>query len=262
MMPSDFSVVDSLVELNRVAGRLGVCCRPLSQVRAPQRGDYRADEIFPAASVVKAAIMACLLESCAQGDLSLLDAVPIHGEMMVGGAGVLFEMAERDYTLGELCTLMMVVSDNTASNACLRSVGMEKFNEFCQRRGYQAQIQRYFMSPVVGGRDNLMTAESAALILADLYEGVELTAELRGFAVGCLRRQQFREKIPLMLPEGVAVGHKTGELDGVRHDAAVVEVDLPYVLVVFTAEGGAPWEVDLAIAKHSLSVYQERVGLE
>lgn len=252
----------SLDELKSVVGRLSVCCRPLSRVRESGTDDYNERELFPAASVIKAAIMAALLERCRVGALSLSTAVSINREDMVGGAGVLFELEERAYSLAELCTLMMVVSDNTASNACLRAVGIEPFNEFCERRGYDAGIQRYFMSPVIDGRDNLMTAESAALVLADLYRGEGLTSELREFAVGCLRRQQFREKIPLMLPEDTIVGHKTGELPGVRHDAAVVEVAEPYVLVVLTALGGAPWEVDLAIAKHSLKLYQARVGFK
>ena len=110
---------------------------------------------------------------------------------------------------------------------------------------------------MVDGRDNVMTPESAALILADLYNGVELTPEAMDFAKGCLRRQQYREKIPLMLPADVVVGHKTGELDGVRHDAAVVETDSPYLLVILTAEGKEPWFVDHEMALLSKRVYDQ-----
>jgi beta-lactamase class A len=164
-------------------------------------------------------------------------------------------MESRSYSLAELCRLMMVVSDNTASNACLRQVGMGRLNEFFDGRGYEARVRRYFMSPVVAGKDNEMTAESAALMLDDLYAGRGLSDELRDFAVGCLRRQQFREKIPLMLPPELLVGHKTGELEGVRHDAAVVEAKAPYIVVIFTADGEAPWLVDAAMAACSLEVF-------
>jgi beta-lactamase class A len=101
-----------------------------------------------------------------------------------------------------------------------------------------------------------MTALGAARMLRDLYQGKELSPALRDFAVGCLRRQQYREKIPLMLPPELVIGHKTGELDGVRHDAAVVEAPRPYILVVLTAQGGAPWLVDQAIAQRSLRVFE------
>ena len=107
----------------------------------------------------------------------------------------------------------------------------------------------------------MMTAESAAFMLDDLYSGKGLGEELRDFAVGCLRRQQFREKIPLMLPPEVTVGHKTGELEGVRHDAAVVEAQTPYIIVIFTADGEAPWLVDSAMAACSLEVFHHHPNL-
>jgi len=153
---------------------------------------------------------------------------------------------------------MMVVSDNSASNLCLRQVGVDRLNRWFEKRGYQAKIQRFFMHPVVDGKENLMTAESAVLMLADLYAGVGLEPELRDFAVNCLRRQQYREKIPLLLPEDLVVGHKTGELDGVRHDAGVVETSEPYALAIFTAHGKEPWLVDRAMALCSLNIYESK----
>jgi beta-lactamase class A len=243
-----------------VARRVAVCCRPLSAFRDASALDYGAEELFPAASVIKTGIMACLLRDVHLGLASLQDRISIGLSEMVKGAGVLFEMEPREYTLAELCRLMMVVSDNTASNACLRQVGMERLNKFFLDRGYLAEVQRFFMSPVIDGKDNTMTAESAAFMLADLYQGVGLDPELREFAIGCLRRQQYREKIPLLLPEDLVVGHKTGELDGVRHDAAVVEWDEPYILVILTADGDSPWEVDQAMAHHSLRILESKVG--
>lgn len=243
-------------QLESVAARYAVALRWLDDELTPLDGEIRANEMFPAASVIKVAVMACLLDQVEKGRLSLNTLVPVRQEDQVGGAGVLYEMEPREYTLGELCRLMMVVSDNTASNACLRAVGSESLRSFCESRGYQSRLEREFMSPVVNGRDNTMTAEAAARMLADLYRGQGLGPELREFAVGCLRRQQYREKIPLLLPPELLIGHKTGELEGVRHDAAVVETARPYVLVIFTAEGAEPWKVDRAMAGHSLTVYQ------
>ena len=243
-------------ELTEVAERFAVCVRVPGRARQDIGYDRGATEMFPAASVIKVGIMSCLLSDVTEGRYRLTDSVEIGPEHVDGGAGVLFEMEpNRSYTLAELCRLMMVVSDNTASNACLRQVGMERLNDFFDRREYQARVRRFFMNPVVDGRDNQMTAESAALMLDDLYRGVGLNSNLRDFAVGCLRRQQYREKIPLMLPVEVPVGHKTGELEGVRHDAAFVEADSPYILVIFTARGGAPWLVDHAMAQCSLEVF-------
>lgn len=241
--------------LRAVAGKVGVALRSLDGFLALGQ-EEAAEEIFPAASVIKVGIMSCLLEAVAGREMSLDDLVPVAREDMVGGAGVLLEMEPRSYRLSELCRLMMVVSDNTASNALARHLGLNRLNAFWAARGYQASMARFFMEPAREGRDNLMTPLAAAAMLRDLYLGRKLTPELREFAVGCLRRQQYREKIPLMLPEELVVGHKTGELDGVRHDAAVVETVRPYILVVLTAEGGSPWLVDREIASFSLAVHQ------
>ncbi len=241
--------------LQGVAARVGVAVRSLEDfsVLGPE---VEAEAAFPAASVIKVGIMSCLLDAVAGGEMSLSDRVAVDTDVMVGGAGVLFELEPRDYSLAELCRLMMVVSDNTASNALARHLGLERLNAFWKGRGYSASMQRFFMDPVVEGRDNRMTPLSAASMLRDLYSGLGLTAELREFAVGCLRRQQYREKIPQMLPEELVVGHKTGELEGVRHDAAVIETERPYILVVLTAQGDSPWLVDREIALFSLALYQ------
>lgn len=251
---------ESLAPIRCVAGRVAVVVRSLSEIDTPLAEESDAQEWYPAASVIKVGIMAALLDGVERGQFSLTDKVEISQAQMVGGAGVLFELEpERSYTLAELCRLMMVVSDNTASNALARHLGLSELNQFFEKRGYQAQMQRYFMDPVVEGRDNRMSALAAARMLCDLYRGEGLSKPLRDFAVGCLRRQQFREKLPLMLPPDLVVGHKTGELDGVRHDAAVVESPEPYILVVFTDSGKEPWLVDKAMAELSLALYQ-RLG--
>ena len=243
-------------QLSPLAKRFALCVRELAEPRKSIGIDLCQDQKFPAASVIKAGIMSCLLCDVHEGRLSLEDPVELKEEHVVGGAGVLFELGrQHSFRLDELCRLMMVVSDNTASNACLRAVGMDRLNDFFRKRGYGANVQRFFMNPVVDGRDNTMSAESAVLMMADIYNGLGLSESLKDFAIGCLRRQQYREKIPLLLPEKVVVGHKTGELLGVRHDAAVVETDQPYLIAIFTSEGGAPWSVDRAMAEVSLDVF-------
>ncbi len=241
-----------------LAGRVAIAARFLDDFEAGLPVEWCVDEFFPAASVIKVGIMSCLLHEVEKGAMALSERVRLAASQLVGGAGVLFELEpDREYRLDELCRLMMVVSDNSASNALARHLGMEHLNTFWAQCGYEAVMRRYFMDPVVAGRDNQMTALSAAKMLKDLYVGPHLNDDLRSFALGCLRRQQFREKIPVMLPDHLVIGHKTGELDGVRHDAAVVETERPYVLVVLTAHGSPKtWLVDQAIGQLSLELYE------
>ena len=47
-----------------------------------------------------------------------------------------------------------------------------------------------------------------------------------------LKRQKFHDAIPAGLPDGTVVGHKTGNITKIHHDAAIVYGPRPYVLVV------------------------------
>lgn len=253
-------MIDPFAALRARAGRVAVAARYLDDF-TPCFAECCEQEQFPAASVIKIGIMASLLDRIWRGEARLEDRISLSAEHHVGGAGVLFELEPgRDYSLAELCRLMMVVSDNTASNALARHLGMDAMNLFWASRDYASSMRRFFMQPVLEGRDNEMSALGAARMLRDLYQGRELDARLCEFGKGCLRRQQYREKIPLMLPPDLVVGHKTGELDGVRHDAAVIETKRPYVLVVLTAQGQQPWLVDQAIATLSLEVFTSLSG--
>lgn len=213
------------------------------------------DEDFPAASIIKVPI---LLEALRQG-IDLSRRVPLHSELKVGGAGVLQELDPGlTPTVGDLCRLMIVVSDNVASNMLVDMVGQERVNQFMAHLGMAgSHLGRRFMETPSPGRDNRMTPADAGRCLAALWRGEALPQPGRDLALGILRRQQYRERLPLMLPEEVLVCHKTGELAGVRHDAGIVELkDRPYVLVVFTDQGGHPWEVDLPVAALSRAVYE------
>lgn len=248
----------SLTNLKGAAKDVAIAARFLDDFSPCTDAEQYLDKIMPAASVIKLGIMSFLLSQASADLISLQEQLLIGEEDFVLGAGVIFELEpQRSYSLAELCRLMIVVSDNTASNALIKRLGMQNLNEFWDNCGYQARLNRLFMHPTIDGKDNHMSALAAAKMLQDLYQGKNLTDKLKAFAISTLRRQQYREKIPLMLPESVRIGHKTGELDRVRHDAAVVEAERPYILVILTSLGLEPWLVDRAIAEFSLSLYDK-----
>jgi beta-lactamase class A len=75
-----------------------------------------------------------------------------------------------------------------------------------------------------------------------------------------LQGQEFNEKIPAHLPKGTVVAHKTGDITGVHHDAAIVYPpgEKPYVLVVLTDGYQDEKEADQAIAEISRIVWERR----
>ncbi len=75
-----------------------------------------------------------------------------------------------------------------------------------------------------------------------------------------LEAQEFNEKIPAFLPKGVPIAHKTGDITGVHHDAAIVfpPGEKPYVLVILTGGFRDEKQANQVIAEISRIVWQHR----
>lgn len=125
-------------ELNRLAegfsGTMGLWARGIETGEVIKIG--AADEPFPSASVIKLAIFYELMRQAGEGRLSLDDMRELTAEEKVPGCGVL-----RDLTPGirlplrDLASLMMTISDNTASNKCIDAVGLESVNRAMDELG-------------------------------------------------------------------------------------------------------------------------------
>jgi beta-lactamase class A len=185
----------------------------------------RADEVVTAASTIKVPILAAALDEVGAGrlDLAQPNAIP---QQRTGGSGVLQALPHlHTLTLADLLTLMIIVSDNTATNVVIDLIGMERVNQFCAGAGLNRTVLRRKMmdaDAVRLGLENTTTAHDQANLLGAIAWRNLLPAPLRAFALQALERQQFNDGLPSLLPDGVIVAHKTGELPGVRHDVGVI----------------------------------------
>lgn len=129
---------------------------------------------------------------------------------------------------------MISVSDNDAANTLVNwlgngddSAGMAKVNDFCQEHGFTStQMNRLLLADSTNG-DNYTSAKDCGTFLKQIYQIANGTlpsstlanAEAMYFQ---LKTQQHKNKIPAQLPEGVGTANKTGELDTVENDAAII----------------------------------------
>jgi len=97
-----------------------------------------ADTPFETASTIKAYILACLFLETEQGRKSLDDKVIYQEEHFVEGSGVLraFEPG-GEYRVKDVATLMIIVSDNIATNLMIAYLGLDAINSFIQEQGWQ-----------------------------------------------------------------------------------------------------------------------------
>ena len=129
---------------------------------------------------------------------------------------------------------MITISDNDAANTLVNwlgngddSTGMQKVNEFCQKYGFNdTQMNRLLLADNSNG-DNYTSAKDCGIFLKKIYQiskGIIDSSSLPNAEAMYyhLKMQQRKNKIPADLPEGVQTANKTGELDTVENDAAII----------------------------------------
>ena len=126
------------------------------------------------------------------------------------------------------------VSDNDAANTLVNwlgngndAAGMTKVNNFCQEHGFTStQMNRLLLASKENG-DNYTSVKDCGTFLKQIYQVVNGTLPSSTLANADamyfqLKTQQRKNKIPAQLPEGVGTANKTGELDTVENDAAII----------------------------------------
>jgi beta-lactamase class A len=231
-----------------IGGVVGVAARDLRRERAI---DLRADERFPSASVIKIAILVELMAQVERGEQRLSECVPLRDADRVPGSGVLNMLHEGlELTLEDLAHLMITVSDNTASNMLIERLGCDRVNATLAGLGLeQTRLGRKFYD--FEARDRGLDNWATAGELADLLTGIErrsvVSADACEKMLAIMRKQQFDNRIPKLLPPDTPVANKTGSITGVCHDAGIIySPNGPLVLAVLTrdipepavAEGG------------------------
>ncbi|GAA2791978.1 serine hydrolase [Saccharopolyspora taberi] len=219
---------------------------------------FGAERVVHPASTIKVLIMLAALREVQEGRLALDAEVELPADR-VGGSGVLKELPSvRQMSLVDLITLMIVISDNAATNAVVEAVGFAAINDRAAEFGCQGtQVQRLLMRVEDPGT-NTTCALDQARILDRLATGAALSPELTRHALGVLARQQVRDRLPAQLPDGARCWNKTGELSDVRHDVALIGDDRPRAVVAVLVDElalAAP-RVCARIAELGLRVFQ------
>lgn len=236
-------------------GRLGVAVRYVAEDAEVVFG---GDELFPAASVIKVAIMAAVYRQVAEGAASLDESLRLLPEEIVDGSGVLQHLRPGlSLTLADTVELMIVVSDNTATNLVLRRLGTEAVNRTMDELGLthtrSAGPIRQANANVSLTERSRTTPREMTSLLSLMVSGSLVSADASAAMLRTLEHQVYADMLPRYLPvtyypdrvgleqTPVQVAHKTGSLSGVRNDVGVVTARTtagPRTMVVsiFTAE--------------------------
>ena len=225
---------------------------------------------FPTASTIKTAVMLEAHHQDAEGKLRLDATYTLDESAKVGGSGVLIGMrAGLTLTGADLVHLMIVLSDNTATNMLIERLGTARIN--ARLDSYGLRGTRLFRPTFRDGRPDVLpelerefglgmtTPIEMAKLMALIGTGKAVSAKASESMLSTLRKQQDRAMIPRLLPSlrGLNVGNKTGTdeekhagPDGVRRhvraDAGIVTgPGFSYAIAIYARQiEDARWGVE------------------
>jgi beta-lactamase class A len=199
------------------------------------------NEVFPQASSIKIHILAELYHQAEQGKIRLGDIVPLPAAVRVGGSGVLNELGESSVSMSirDYAVLMIVLSDNTATNVLIKQVGMDNVNKFLQSQGaVKTKLQRMMMDvkAAAEGRENIGTPKEVLMVLEKMYRGEIVSKKASEEMLSILQKPKSKDgPIRDGIPPEITLANKEGDIEGVRCDVGIVYLQkTPYVICVMT----------------------------
>jgi len=240
-------------EIESFDGEVFFCARNLGTGAAL---GYRENERVRTASTIKLPIMAAVFDRVRAGKARWEEWIELREEDKVSGSGVLRELSPGvKLPLRDLVRLMIVVSDNTATNLVLDRITADAVNEFLDTLGLkQTRALRKvrgdgadLKAPSGWSKAGLLeenrrfglgvsTSREMVELLALLDQGKVVSPEDSREMLAILERQQYKDGIGRKLAE-YKVASKSGALDALRSDAGIVATPKGKAAMAITVDG-------------------------
>ena len=147
-------------------------------------------------------------------------------------------------TLADLITLMIILSDNTATNLLIDRLTPEHVNRTMEALGIPGIALRrklFDMELYKRGINNTVTARGIGTLLERMATGTLLGQPIDDHMIDILLNQRLNGKLPFYLHgEGIRCAHKTGEDDKITHDVGIIYSEKPFVLCMLSNNVNVP----------------------
>lgn len=226
---------------------------------APAAGtiSVRGDVLRPAASVMKVPLLMTVYREAAQGKIDLGRSVAVETFSKTRYVSILAAFdAGRVLSLREVSRLAVITSDNPAAVRLQSLIDFAGVDRLLAELGCPAQCRMAagFSEEELGSRNrvNVLTTDACIRIWTALKHD-----PIYGELMVALKNNLRNNRIPALLPDEVAVFHKTGSLDGVVNDVGILEDDrVCFTLAFLTDAQSDPLKTTNEIAACSLAVYE------
>jgi len=228
-------------EIERTDAQLdGVLAVSIKDLTSGEEYLLHGDEVMAQASSIKITVLAELYRLVQQGKLKLTDEYVVRPADLVPGSDIMLGLTPgvTRLTLRDLATMMVAVSDNSATNVLIDRVGFDNVNAMLESLGlHTTRLRRKMMDLKAAseGRENIATPREMMTLLETIYSGKLLNKELTADFLKVL--STHKESSMLQgLPDDAVAANKPGELEAVRNDSGIVLIkNRPYILCVMTA---------------------------
>ncbi|MFL5341019.1 MAG: serine hydrolase [Gemmataceae bacterium] len=227
-------------------GQVSIAVKPLEK---GETYTLYADEPMPTASLIKLAVMVEAYWQAEEGKVNLTDTVTLRKEDMVPGSGILTEHFSpgATFSLRDAVRMMIVFSDNTATNLVLDKTGIKPVNE--RMASLKLPHTRIHAKVFRGSTTSIdpestkkfglgcTTANEMVSLLEMIHKGRVVDEAACKEMIGHLKKCEDKDKFPRFLPPGVAVAHKTGSVSDARTDAGILYLKTgPVAVCVMTTK--------------------------
>lgn len=164
--------------------------------------------------------------------------------------------------IDQLLTSMITVSDNEAANHLVRLLGQgdeeagkQAINVFCVTNDYTSSNMGRMLLETGTDKENYTSPQDCVKFLWDIYQGVFPHSQ---DMLELLKAQERTGKIPAGIPDGVETANKTGELENVENDAAIVWAgEHPYIVCIMSSNLQNASEARERIVSMSSLIYEK-----
>ena len=206
---------------------------------------HNPDLPLVAASVIKLPILATAFRDIAAGRLDPGGTCAIQARDKMPSCGALTYMHDGlEVTLKDLLTLMIILSDNTATNLLIDRLTPAHVNATMEALGIPGvALRRRLFEPELSARgiQNTVTARGMGVLLERMAAGTLLGEPWDGEMRNILLNQRLNGKLPFFLhSQDIRCAHKTGEDDGITHDVGIVYAGRPFVICMLSNRVDVP----------------------
>lgn len=253
-------------EVERMAKELGgTVSVAVRDIRNAFDFSYYPDERVWSASVIKIPVLVEAVRRLGEGKVSLDTEFVLDDNDRTPGSGVLrFMHGGLRLTYKDVMILMILTSDNLGTNMLIDFLGPEKITATLRGFGYTGtEVQRklYDYDGMAKGLDNWIVAGEIADLCKRIYTKEAAGGQWDELALQIMTWQLEKERLRVLLPEGVNVANKPGEREITMHDAGIIWTDdFAYSICVTTHGWESRSDAFMTIAGISRLVYDAVVG--